>query len=169
MIRRLARVLFGPRLRALIGKEFAQIRHDRRLVISLIVPPVLQLTLFGFALSATVSNLRLGVVDESKTPESRELVATLTESRSFRLGGYYPSAEQLGIAISRAKLDAGVVVPYQYGRDLQRGSPTTVQFLLNAMNANTATIGQGYAEGVIESYNQQLRRSGVRTGVERID
>src|SRR5919109_591415 len=149
----LRRFLFGPRLRALIGKEFGQIRRDRRLVLSLIVPPVLQLTLFGFALSATVSNLRLGVVDESRTLESRDLVATLTESRSFRLGGYYATAEEMGSAISRASLDAGVVIPYQYARDLRRGKPTTVQFLLNAMNANTATIGQAYVEGVIASYN----------------
>lgn len=148
----------GRRLRALIGKEFAQIRRDRRLVLSLIIPPVLQLTLFGFALSATVTNLRLGVVDESRTPESRELVATLTESQSFRLGGYYSTAQALGDAISRARLDAGVVIPYQYARDLRRGQPTTVQFLLNAMNANTATIGQAYAEGVIQSYNSSLAR-----------
>src|SRR5512146_54668 len=103
--------LIGHRVRALVGKEFNQIRRDRRLAVSLIVPPVLQLTLFGFALSAAVSNIPLGVVDESRTPESRELVATLTESRSFRLGGYYGSSQQLGDAISQAKLDAGVVIP----------------------------------------------------------
>jgi ABC-2 type transport system permease protein len=154
------------RVGALIRKEFGQIRRDRRLVMSLILPPVVQLTLFGFALSATVTNLRLGVVDESRTPESRELVATLTESRSFRLGGYYATAEHLGNAISHAKLDAGVVIPYRYARDLQRGRTTTVQFLLNAMNANTATIGQAYAEGVIQSYNSTLRRAGVQAGVE---
>ena len=51
--------------------------------------------------------------------------------------------------ISRGDLDAGVVIPYDYARDLQRGRPVTVQFLLNAMNANTAAIAQGYAEGVI--------------------
>src|SRR5215467_2879008 len=166
MARRLAHVLFGGRLRALIGKEFDQIRRDRRLVMSLILPPVLQLTLFGFALSATVSNLRLGVVDESRTPESRELVATLTESRSFRLGGYYRTADQLGEAISQAKLDAGVVIPYRYARDLHRGRPTTVQILLNAMNANTASIGQAYAEGVIQSYNANLRLPEAPRGVE---
>src|SRR5262245_30024909 len=103
------RLLPSSRIRALIGKEFAQIRRDRRLVFSLIVPPVLQLTIFGFALSATVSNLRLGVVDLSGTPESRELVAVLTESQSFRLGGHFTTAEQLGNAISQGKLDAGVV------------------------------------------------------------
>src|SRR5262245_9697962 len=154
------------RLRALIGKELNQIRRDRRLVLSLIVPPVLQLTLFGFALSATVSNLRLGVVDESRTPESRELVAVLTESRSFRLGGHYATAEQLGTAISHGTLDAGVVIPYQFARELQRGRPTTVQFLLNAVNANTATIGQAYVEAVLQRYNEDLRRSGIQATVD---
>ena len=158
--------LLGPtgsfhRLRALVRKEFNQIRRDRRLAFSLIVPPVLQLTLFGFALSATVTNLRLGIVDESRTPESRELATTLTESKSFRLGGYYFSSNDLGAAISQGKLDAGVVIPYHYARDLQRGRATTIQFLLNAINANTATIGQGYAEGVIQSYNNELKDFGV--------
>jgi ABC-2 type transport system permease protein len=162
----LARTPKLRRLRALIVKEFNQIRRDRRLVLSLIIPPVLQLTLFGFALSPEVSNLRLGVVDDSRTPESRELVAVLTQSRSFRLGGYYTTAEQLGTAISQARLDAGVVIPYQYARDLQRGRSTTVQFLLNAVNANTATIGQAYAEAVLQSYNIELRRAGVPAGVD---
>jgi ABC-2 type transport system permease protein len=163
----LRQVLFGHRVRALVGKEFHQIRRDRRLVLALIIPPVVQLTLFGFALSATVSNLRLGVVDESRTRESRELVATLTESRSFRLGGHYASADAVGQAISQGGLDAGIVIPYDYARDLSRGRSTTVQFLLNAMNANTATIGQAYAEGVIQSYNRQLERAGIRARIQR--
>ena len=64
----LARAIFNHRVRALIRKEFSQIRRDRRLAISLILPPTLQLLLFGFASSATVSNIRLGVVDDSQTP-----------------------------------------------------------------------------------------------------
>jgi len=94
--------------------------------------------LFGFALSATVSNIRLGVVDESRTPESRELIAKLTESRSFQSAGAYLSVDQLGSAIDRGDFDAGVVIPNDYARNLYRGNPTTVQFLLNASNANTA-------------------------------
>jgi ABC-2 type transport system permease protein len=160
--------IFGHRLRALVAKEFNQIRRDRRLAFSLIVPPVLQLTLFGFALSATVTNLRLGIVDESRTPESRELAATLTESKSFRLGGYYFSPNDLGAAISQGKLDAGVVIPYHYTRDLQRGRATTIQFLLNAINANTATIGQGYAEGVLQSYNNELKDLGIHANFQTI-
>jgi ABC-2 type transport system permease protein len=160
--------VFNQRFRALVGKESNQIRRDRRLMISLILPPILQLTLFGFALSAAVSNVRLGVVDESKTPESRELVATLTESESFRLGGYYFSVDQLGSAISQARLDAGVVIPYDYARDLHRGHSTTVQFLLNATNANTATISQAYAEGIIQTYTAGLQSMGIHASPKQV-
>ncbi len=153
------------RLRALIHKEFAQIRRDKRLATSLIIPPTLQILLFGFALDATVSHLRLGVIDWSRTPESRELVSTLTESKSFRLGGYYASVAELQNAISRGKLDAGMVVPYQFARQIRRGTPVDVQLLLNAANANTATIAQGYAEGVILSYNQNLAAEGIHPRV----
>jgi ABC-2 type transport system permease protein len=156
------------RVRALVGKEFNQIRRDRRLMISLILPPILQLMLFGFALSAAVSNVRLGVVDESRTPESRELVAVLTESKSFRLGGYYFSVDQVGDAISQARLDAGVVIPYDYARDLHRGHSTTVQFLLNATNANTATISQGYAEGIIQTYTTGLQSMGIHASFQQV-
>ena len=130
------------------------------MAISLIIPPTLQLLLFGFALNATVSNLRLGVVDDSHTPESRELISTMTESKSFRLAGSYFAVNDLGAAISRGKLDAGLVIPYDYARSLQRGRQATVQVLLNAVNANTAAIGQGYAAGIIQSYNQTLLAQG---------
>ena len=149
--------IFNHRFRALIAKEFAQIRRDRRLAFSLILPPTIQLLLLGFALSATVTNLKLGAVDDSRTPESRELVAAFGESKSFRLVSYYTSVEELSRAISRGQIEAGVVVPYDYARDLARGRTSTVQFLLNAMNANTAAIGQGYAEGVLQSYNAGLK------------
>ncbi len=162
------RALFGYRMRALILKEFRQILRDRRLAMSLILPPTLQLLLFGFALNATVSNLRLGVVDDSRTPESRELVATMTESRSFKAAGTYLSVGDLGKQIADGNLDAGLVIPFDYARDLQRGRPATVQVLLNAMNSNTATIGQGYAEGVIASYNQTLTGGGIHAKFQQI-
>ncbi len=162
------RNVFNNRFRALVGKEFNEIRRDRRLMISLILPPILQLTLFGFALSAAVANVRLGVVDESKTPESRELVAILTESESFRLGGYYFSVDQLGSAISQSRLDAGIVIPYNYARDLHQGHPTTVQFLLNATNANTATISQAYAEGIIQNYTAGLQNQCIHSSLRQV-
>jgi ABC-2 type transport system permease protein len=156
------------RLRALVRKEFSQIRRDKRLAVSLIVPPTLQILLFGFALDATVSNLRLGVIDWSHTPESRELISEFTESKSFRLGSYYTSVSELEQAIGRGKLDAGIVVPYEFAREIRRGRPVDVQILLNAVNANTATIAQGYSEGLILSYNRNLAANGIRPAVRTV-
>jgi ABC-2 type transport system permease protein len=158
----------GYRMLALIRKEFRQILRDRRLAMSLILPPTLQLLLFGFALNATVANLKLGIVDDSRTPESRELAATMTESRSFKYGGTYFDLNEMSKKIANGELDAGLVIPYDYARDLQRGQPATVQVLLNAMNSNTATIGQGYAQGVIASYNRTLAGEGIHARFQQI-
>jgi ABC-2 type transport system permease protein len=150
------RTTFFQRFYALMRKEFNQIRRDKRLALSLIVPPTMQLLLFGFALNSTVSDLRLGVVDQSQMPESRELVATMGESKSFRLAHAYLDQNELGAAISRSDLDVGLVIPYDYSRRLQRGTQASIQVLLNATNANTAAIGQGYVEGVLQTYNNNL-------------
>jgi ABC-2 type transport system permease protein len=149
------------RLRALIAKEFSQIRRDRRLAISLVVPPTLQLLLFGFALDSSVSNLRMGVVDYCHSPESRELIAVMTESKSFELTGAWFSERDLSAAISRSELDAGLVIPREYSKQIARGRPATIQVLLNAVNSNTAAIGEGYAQGVLENYNRGLGGGGV--------
>ena len=162
------RKFFGNRMLALIRKEFRQILRDRRLAMSLILPPTLQLLLFGFALNATVSNLRLGVIDDSRTPESRELVARMTESKAFQAAGTYLDVNEMSKQIADGSLDAGLVIPYDYARELQRGDPATVQVLLNAMNSNTATIGQGYAQGVIASYNQELGSEGIHARFQQI-
>ncbi|PYM61185.1 MAG: hypothetical protein DMD79_13545, partial [Candidatus Rokuibacteriota bacterium] len=152
MRRALARWLEGP-FWALALKELRQIRRDRRLALSLVIPPTLQVVLFGLALDSEVRNLQLGAVDQSRTAESRALVSMLTENRTFRLAGYYVSAAELGDALSRGRLDVGVVVPYDFTRQRQRGRPVTVQVLLNAVNANTAQIAQGYVEGAIAAFN----------------
>jgi ABC-2 type transport system permease protein len=167
-MRDLLRGWFNQRMRALVGKELDQIRRDRRVLMSLILPPILQLLLFGSVLSPAVANLHLGVVDDSRTPESRELSAVMTQSKSFQLSGTYGSAAALGDAISRGKLDAGVVIPYDFARELRRGRSPQVQVLLNAVNANTAALGAGYAEGIVQSYNQGLAGAGIRADVQRV-
>lgn len=149
---------------ALALKELRQIRRDRRLAISLVVPPILQLVLFGFALDADVRNLRLGVVDESRTAESRELVSALTENRTFRLTGSHATSASLGEALAAGQLEVGVVVPRDFARLRARGRPATVQVLLNAVNANTAQIAQGYVEGAVAWLNRQ--HAAVRPPVE---
>src|SRR2546423_1556970 len=70
-MRNIVKQIFNYRVRALIRKEFAQIRRDRRLAFSLILPPTLQLLLLSFALIATVSNVKLGARDVSRQGQAQ--------------------------------------------------------------------------------------------------
>src|SRR5215813_2191616 len=156
MLTRLLRL----RLWALITKEFHQIRRNRRLVIMLVIPPTLNIVLFGLALNPNFENLRLGVVDYSNTSESRELVANFTGGLVFRVDGIYPSPDDLGNAIAKGNLDAGLVIPRDFGQRRARHETASVQLLVDAVNANTATIAGGYAARIIGTLNQTIAASG---------
>src|SRR5215510_3136510 len=158
--------LVSHRFIALVKKELNQIKRDKRIMLSLVLPPLLQLMLFGSVMNPSVTNLQLGIVDDSRTPVSRDLVAALSQSGTFRLQGLYTSVNSMGDDISKGTIDAGVVIPYDFARDLARGRGVTVQVLLNAMNANTAAISQGYIQGVVQSFNMTLRQPSVRTNVQ---
>lgn len=149
------------RLWPLFLKELRQIKADKKLVVSLILPPTLQLIVFGFALNPDVTNLRLGVVDESRTAASREVVSAFVESQSFRIADYYGSSDELGQALSAGKLDAGLIVPADFATQRTRRETARVQFLLDAVNSNTAGIAQGYAARIIKALNQQLAAPAV--------
>jgi ABC-2 type transport system permease protein len=154
--------IFNLRLWSLFIKEFHQIRRNRRLVILLIIPPTLNIILFGFALNPNFENLRLGVVDYSATPESRDLVSAFTESLVFRIDGYYSSPDELGRTIGKGRLDAGLVIPREFAKNLARRQIAEVQLFVDAVNANTATIAGGYAARIIASLNQKIVISTVR-------
>lgn len=152
---------FTPRLLALMRKEFNQIRRDTRIVVSLIVPPALLLLLFGLVLNSKIENLRLGVIDQAGTRESRELIADLSVSRSFRLTRAFLSPGELTDAVTDGRVQAGLIIPAEFRRDLEKGRQANVQFVLNAMDANTATVAKAYAEGVVSAFGKGVRGPGV--------
>jgi ABC-2 type transport system permease protein len=135
-------------------KELRQIKRDRRLVLSLIIPPVIQLLIFGMALDPEVKDLRVGIVDESRTVDSRELVSTMTQNRTLRLTHAYTTTAQLERALAHGRLDVGVVIPYDFNRQRERKQTATVQVLVNGTNANTAQLAQGHVQNAIAWYNR---------------
>src|SRR5258708_22122739 len=109
---------FNSRLLALMRKEFNQIRRDTRIVVSLIVPPALLLLVFGSVLNSKIENVRLGVIDQSGTSESRELIADLSVSRSFRLTRAFLSPVDLSDAVIVGRVLAVLIIPPVIGLNL---------------------------------------------------
>ena len=142
------------RLWALVLKEFRQILRNRPLLVSLLVPPTVQIIIFGIALNPTVNHLRLGLVDEARTASSRSLVSAFVVNHTFDLTRLYASASEVAKGLSTGQVDAALIVPADFDRQrLQLGNPQ-VQLLVDATNANTATIAQGYASTIVARWNQ---------------
>src|SRR5262245_2314901 len=144
------------RIWALFLKELRQIKADKKLVVSLILPPTLQLVIFGFALNPEVTDLRLGIVDESRTAPSREVISAFVESRSFRVAEQFRSSDELGQALSAGRLDAGLIVPADFAKRRERREAARVQLLIDAVNSNTAGIAGGYAARIVAAFNERI-------------
>ncbi|HEX7335004.1 MAG TPA: ABC transporter permease [Pyrinomonadaceae bacterium] len=156
--------LFNWRFWPLFFKEVNELRRNRRMIAMMLVPPTLNLVLLGFAMNPEVTDLRLGIVDESRTAESRELISAFTESRSFVPSGQYSSVEELSRALSMGELEAGLVVPSDFATKRTRGEMAEVQLLVDSVNSNTGGIAGGYASRVIAALNEKisLRKSTVQ-------
>ena len=135
---------FLRRYVALTLKEIQQLRRNRGLLIQLLIPPTVVLIVFGFALNPKVRHLRLGVVDQSVTPQSRDFINSLTENVNFDVTERFLNTQGAMDAIGKLRLDLFIVIPPGFARDLQRGHAEDVQVVIDAVDANTANIARAY-------------------------
>jgi ABC-2 type transport system permease protein len=138
---------------ALTTKEVQQLRRNRGLVIQLLIPPTIVLVIFGYALNPKVRDLRMGLVDESLTPESRDFVNSLSENVNFAVAERFGRTEEAETEMDHLKLDLFVVIPDDFARSLGRGQTANVQVIIDAVDANTAQIAQGYLKRALDDYN----------------
>jgi ABC-2 type transport system permease protein len=144
---------FFRRYMALATKEVQQLRRNRGLLVQLLIPPTIVLVIFGFALNPKVRDLRLGVVDQSLTTESRDFVNALSENVNFRVTRLYTRPQDAEESLNSLDLELFVVIPPDFARTLGRGQTARVQVIIDAVDANTAQIAQGYLQRALEEYN----------------
>lgn len=149
--------LLSNRLWSLAIKEINQILRNKQILVFLVIPPTVQLLLYGFALNPDVHNIKLGVVDYANTYESRELVAALTENNVFVVKQYLLDDQKLGEQVREGKITAGLVIPPEFKRDLSQDKTAEVQVLIDAVDANTAGIANGYINQIIPQYSRKLQ------------
>jgi ABC-2 type transport system permease protein len=156
------------RVRAVARKEFLHVIRDFRSVALGVAIPVLMLVLFGYALTLDVDNVPLVVWDQSRTPQSRELVSRFDGSPYFSVRRYVDNYRALERAIDTREAIAALVVPYDFPRRLAAGGATPLEFIVDGSDSNTATIAIGYADAIGQIFSQQLaiaqlQRRGFRT------
>ena len=143
------------RLWQLLRKELVQLLRDPRSRRMLIIAPILQLLVFGYAVNTDVRHARTFLLDADRTAESRALVAALTSSAYFDVTMRSDRPADLTRALDAGDVLIGVHIPRGFAADVASGRPTTVQLLVDGSSANTANVALGYATQIIGRYGQR--------------
>jgi ABC-2 type transport system permease protein len=145
------------RTRAVARKEFRHILRDPRSLSLALALPMMMLLLFGYALSLDVDQIPTAVVDQDRTPQSRELLERFEASRYFKMVEFPERVQGIEREILRGRVVLGIVIPPDYSRKLTSGRAAQIQLLLDGSDSNTASIAAGYADGVSQAFALELR------------
>ncbi|MAL03024.1 MAG: ABC transporter permease [Arenimonas sp.] len=146
------------RVLALMGKECRELARDPLTIGLAILMPLVMLFLFGYAVTLDVNNIRLGVLDEDRSPASRELVDRFTASGYFEQSHAFDTPRQAEQALQRDQVRVVLVVPRRFQRALLRGETAPVQLLVDGAFASSAALALGYAEAIVASYPSAPRQ-----------
>jgi len=152
---------------AVARKELRQIRRDRRTLLILLFVPAFFLLIYGYALNFDIRHVRLAVQDNDRSSTSRELISAFVNSGYFDLIGEAPDPAAIDGLLDRGDARAVLVIPVEFGSDVQSGRRAAVQFIVDGDNANTATTVVGYAMGLVNAQSQRYElqaRIGSPTG-----
>ena len=140
----------------------------------LLLPPLIQLIIFGYAVNLDVENSPIAWMDQDRTPESRELLAEFEGASQFKVTHLPTGEAEIQALLDRAEVQAVVRVFAGFGRNIRRGQRTQVQILVDGTNSNSATIVSSSASQVVARYaariqGRQPKSSRMASGPGRVN
>jgi ABC-2 type transport system permease protein len=159
---------------SVIRKEFIQIFRDPRTLGLILVMPIVQLFLLGYAATTDVKNVHIAVLDQSRTPASRALQDAFRAADYFTIDYEVRSEEEIQILIERGDIRAALVIPPDYNRRLLDGD-AQVSMILDGSDATVGStalstanlIGQSYSIKVLSAEaSRQGRAAAVKQPLE---
>ncbi|MCR4375842.1 MAG: ABC transporter permease [Acidobacteria bacterium] len=147
------------RILILMWKEFLELRQDPRLAGVILVAPILQLTMLGYAATTDVHDVPVVVVDGDRSTHSRALVERFAASPYFIVVDEFLSPSEVDAALASGRAWLGVVVPMGFGAALDgsgTASARAVQVLADGTDANSSGVALAYASGLVSEFNAAL-------------
>ena len=142
------------RIFAIARKEILHILRDPRTLSIVIIMPVLQLLIFGYALNLEIQRIDMAVIDYSRTPASEEFVQAFEGSKYFQTFQYEQQPSKIEYLFWEKKARVALIIPQNFAKQLQRDSEILVQIIIDAADPNAAASIQNYCKAVINNYNQ---------------
>ena len=155
------------RIRHIIIKEFIQVWRDKKMRFFLVFPPLVQLLVYGYIINFDIKHVTVGIFDESRSMESRDLINRFRSNEWFSVGYDIKSQKELLNLIDRGDITMAVWIEWDFAKRLRQGKSGRLQLILDATDSNSALLVSRYAGTVIADYNQkQLEQRLARQGAE---
>lgn len=139
-----------------VKKEFYHIWRDKRTMFILLGMPIVQIVIFGFALTNEVKNSNIAILDNSKDEATASLTAQLDASRYFALEKNLTDYKQVEEEFHKGKIKLAVIFPQNFGEDLKHFNKAQVQIIADAADPNTANQLTNYATAIIMDYQSRI-------------
>ncbi len=141
---------------AFIRKEFYHVFRDRRTLLILFGMPIVQIILFGFALSSEVKNIEIAVMDNAHDVHSQQIVNKIRSSSYFILKEPVSSYKDIEKRFKEGDIKCAIIFPNNFGSDLYRPGGGKIQLIADGSDPNTATTLTNYLNAIIVNYQQEL-------------
>jgi len=142
------------RLKQMLIKELIQVLRDKRTRFILIVPPIVQMLVFGYAATFEIHNVSTVVLDQDHSQESRDLVSRFTSSPYFNVQRQLTDSRQIRDLIDRGDAAVGLEIDAGFAQKLRKGETAPVQVIVDATNSNTALIASAYITQIALGFAQ---------------
>ncbi|RLC40338.1 MAG: ABC transporter permease [Candidatus Coatesbacteria bacterium] len=154
-------VIRTRRLFRMIWKEMVHLKRDRVSLTMMIALPVVQLTLFGYAINTEVKNLSLVVIDPNPSSDSRYIVESFVNTGYFRFAGYINCYDELRLLLDENKVRAGLVFPPDFKSRFRANKSVSVQLIVDATDplASRSAIATARALGLHHSLRMKMGES----------
>lgn len=146
------------RILALTRKELLAVLKERRSRNSLLLPPIIQTLIFGYAATYDLNHVPYAVLDQDKSAASAQLIAKFDGTRIFERVASLADADQIRPTIDNRRALIVLTIPPDFSRRLGSGQAADVQVIADGRNSNTAGTATGYASAVVEGFNADWRR-----------
>ncbi|KAA6339539.1 Inner membrane transport permease, partial [termite gut metagenome] len=141
---------------AFVKKEFYHIFRDKRTVLILLVMPIVQIILFGFAVTTEVNNIRVAVFDPSKDNSTRQIIERFEASRYFTVTQLLFNPQEINDVFKEGKANLVIVFGEGFDENILSTGGASVQLIADATDPNLTTVLTGYASNIILAYQQEL-------------
>lgn len=139
-----------------VKKEFYHILRDRRTMFILLGMPIVQIIIFGFALTNEVKNSQIAVLDNSKDAATGEIIQEIAASKYFDINRNLYSYHDIEAAFKQGHIKMAIVFPQAFASDLQHFNKAQVQLIADASDPNVANTLTNYAGAIIHDYQDRI-------------